>query len=194
MNPRRTEEGPGLRWSAGNWLRLAFALVVLTLVPTAVMGWPNPRVPSLYQHTGWGLRLLLTLPASLLCGVVLWPPIWFITKGSQARFMAATYAVLYVPVQAFLWVGYVNVALDGGPGRTTVVRFVRHEARNKGPSLEIVTSWRDPSDTIALTDTFLRSEHRIPGAPISLTIHDGFLGLEWVDEVRPVRRVESSTP
>ena len=169
-----------------DWFRILFAVGVLIFAPS--LGWAVfvSAVPA-YEHTGWFVRLLLSVPATLLCGLVLWPVTWLVCRGSAVLPLATLFAAIYTPVNAFMLVGTVNVALDQEPGRRVTVSYVRYEKRQKGSNRDILTSWDDPGDTVSLSTTLIRHELRLPGAPVSVTVHPGWLGLEWVSQVESVR-------
>ncbi|MDB4931768.1 MAG: hypothetical protein JWM10_4252 [Myxococcaceae bacterium] len=172
------------KMTAGDWARVVFILVGLVFGPQGALMW---LVDGLTPHafTGWALRLLFTVPMTALLALVLWPPVWLVTRRSQMVPLAAIYALLYTPLLAWQVLGYLDVARDADPGRRVEVRYVREMRPAKGPSYDVITSWDDPTDTVNLRGFGGLEGERRPGATVSLTVHRGWLGLEWVGPNAP---------
>jgi len=169
----------GRKVSLLDWVRVAFALVMVVVVPGVLVGYVNSQLP-IYEYTVWFMRVLCALPATLVCAAATWPPVWLVCRRTVILPLAAMFAVIYTPVSAFMFVSVVNVGLDREPGRVVSVTYVRFEDRAKGADQDVVRSWHDPSSTIEFPATLLRQSERVPGKPVSIMVHRGWLGLEWV--------------
>ena len=155
-------------FGALDWMRFVTALGLLVFAPLVAVAVLDDRLPA-HELPGWFRHLLLAGPAAVACAGVLWPPAWLVCRRSKAAPPTALFALLYTPVLAWQVVGYLDVALDPDPSRVVQVRDVRFERPAKGPSSDVVTSWDDPRDTVALHTTALSPTDRRPNAVVTDT-------------------------
>jgi hypothetical protein len=163
-------------------LHITFAAIVLIFAPTVGLMLLDSALP-IHQHVAFLGRALWSVPVTLAYALVLWPPTWLVCRSPNSRMLMVMFALIYTPVNAYQLTSYANVACDHAPAKRVVVRFVRREVHSKGRNYDTFTSWDDPNDTVELTAE-LPSRNAVPGALVSLLVHPGRLGLEWVSDLR----------
>jgi hypothetical protein len=85
------------KFSPVDWLRILFALGMVTLAPSLLFAYFIGTVEA-YEHTGWFVRLVLSVPAALVCAVVTWPPVWLVCRRSVVFPLASWFAVIYTAI------------------------------------------------------------------------------------------------
>ncbi len=133
-----------------------------------------------HAFTGWFLHLVFTVPMTAVVALVLWPPAWLVVRRSMTAPMAQIFAVMFTPFVAWQVVGYLDVAFDRDPGRRVEVRYLRYVRPHKGSNYDVIAHWDSPGDTVDLKGFGALEGERRPGATVSLTVHRGWLGMEWV--------------
>jgi hypothetical protein len=163
---------------ADNVLLMLLA-IGLVLVPQGILSFADARCEP-YEHLGWMYHFLLSLPLAAVLCLVAGGLTWLAFGRSPARGLAIFAILCAMPVLAYRAIGYVNVAYDHSPGVTVTVECVRHIRRHKGRDTDEVTSWRKPGETLELELLALDDARCGARAPVTLIVHPGRLGVEWV--------------
>jgi len=165
------------KYSAFEYLRIALFVAVTVFAPSIGLMLASEPL-GLYEHVGWGLRLLWTIPAAAVttCAYGL---IARFMLSEKTRAMGVMYAIIYGPVCAFLWVGYLNVRLDRSPGEPHDLTVVAWQHRSKGPDHLELRSWKDDS-TVSVDAGLAPVRLWKPGAQLHAVVHRGALGLTFI--------------
>lgn len=127
---------------------------------------------------GGGVSIVLWLPAVLALAGLLWG------RSDALRAIPAAAIVslvLFAPLGPALVLG-LNGALDGAPARDYVLPVqTSHVGESDGDPYVSATfaDFRDPEGTITLR--FEGDRAAAPGARVALRVHDGALGLPWIE-------------
>jgi hypothetical protein len=159
---------------------------VLLLLAVGSFVWPR-FVEGGYELTGWLGHLLLAVPATIAYAIALLGIVFAVTLGARILPRPTAIAVAwgmfcFTPFGGWALVAYLDAALDTDPGRVVDLRLLRR-VHTKGHDRLELGPWNG-SETLALDDLDL-PVRTTPGSPVSLRVHSGALGLEWV-ETRPV--------
>jgi hypothetical protein len=174
----RSLEGPA--WASWLVSAILFPFVIVSFV------WPR-FVEGGYELTGWAGHVLLAVPATLAYALAFLVVVFAVTGGVRSLPRPTVAAVVFggfcfTPFGGWALVAYLDTALDTDPGRVVDVRLARR-VHTKGHDRLEVGPW-DGGDTLSLDDLDLPSG-TAPGSLVSIRVHPGALGLEWV-ETRPV--------
>lgn len=150
--------------------------VAFGLTIAALAGWAfaDPYL-TVGSYVPWGTALLG--PAlGLALGALLAPLIRLLSGPSCAWLINALMLLLLAAAligPALL--RYLNMTLDTAPGAPHSLEVVEHKQRSKSPDKIVLRHWADPADTFEIEGSYPQ------GASIQVIVHEGNLGLTWVE-------------
>jgi hypothetical protein len=130
-----------------------------------------------YEHVGWGLRALASLPLALGLALGLSAAVRRLLRDDTAQAQALMFIWLYSLPAAYLLLGAANVSLDRGGGELRRAELVEIERRHKG-SDRAVLRWLDgEGGHVRLLRGFAPEK---VGDRACFRVYGGALGLAWL--------------